>query len=170
MAELPTFESVRSTMYREKRKQQPSRPRNMAEINLGRLYTEVLDKQDFLLFDISISAGLILCFCTQELLFHFSEVVEVFIDGTFFSCSSLFHQLVIISAVKEGVSFNIAYILLPGKSREVYVAAFTNFKAAFDALRAPLLLNVLRTDPTLNWPLSRLSFSCFLEFGTGAAI
>ncbi|KAG0444304.1 hypothetical protein HPB47_013946 [Ixodes persulcatus] len=146
MAELPTFESVRSTMYREKKKQQPSLPRNMAEINLGRLYTETLDKRDFLLFDISISAGRILCFCTQELLFHFAEVVEVFIDGTFFSCPSLFHQLLTISAVKEGVSFNMAYFLLPGKSREVYVAAFTNFKAAFDALRAPLLLNVVRTD------------------------
>ncbi|KAM7286679.1 uncharacterized protein ISCGN_030444, partial [Ixodes scapularis] len=49
MAELPTFESVRSTMYREKRKQQPSLPRDMAEINLGRLHTETLDKRDFLL-------------------------------------------------------------------------------------------------------------------------
>ncbi|KAG0411175.1 hypothetical protein HPB47_011703 [Ixodes persulcatus] len=136
MAELPTFESVRSTMYREKKKQQPSLPRNMAEINLGRLYTETLDKRDFLLFDISISAGRILCFCTQELLFHFAEVVEVFIDGTFFSCPSLFHQLLTISAVKEGVSFNMTYFLLPGKSRE----------AAFDALRAPFLLNVVRTD------------------------
>ncbi|KAG0443410.1 hypothetical protein HPB47_014952 [Ixodes persulcatus] len=146
MAELPTFESVRSTMYREKKKRQPSLPRNMAEINLGRLYMETLDKRDFLLFDISISAGRIFLFCTQELLFHFAEVVEVFIDGTFFSCPSLFHQLLTISAVKEGVSFNMAYFLLPGKSREVYVAAFTNFKAVFDALRAPLLLNVVRTD------------------------
>ncbi|CAN7942269.1 unnamed protein product [Ixodes pacificus] len=118
----------------------------MAEINLGRQYTVTLDKRDFLRFDISISAGRILCFCTRELLFHFSEVVEEFMDGTFFLCPSLFHQLVTMSAVKEGVSFNMAYILLPGKSREVYVAAFTNFKAAFDALRAPLLLDVVRTD------------------------
>ncbi|CAN8005385.1 unnamed protein product, partial [Ixodes hexagonus] len=146
MAELPTFESVRSTKYREKRKQQPSLPRDMAEINLGRLHTETLDKRDFLLFDVSISAGRVLCFCTQELLFHFSEMVEVFIDGTFFFCPSLFYQLVTISAVKEGLSFNIAYFLLPGKSREVYVSAFTNFKTALDALRAPLSLSVVRSD------------------------
>ncbi|XP_040077772.3 uncharacterized protein LOC120849598 [Ixodes scapularis] len=146
MAELPTFESVRSSMYREKRKQQPSLPRDMAEINLGRLHTETLDKRDFLLFDVSISEGRVLCFCTQELLFHFSEMVEVFFDGTFFSCPSLFYQLVTISAVKEGLSFNIAYFLLPGKSREVYVSAFTNFKTALDALRAPLSLSVVRTD------------------------
>ncbi|XP_040065249.1 uncharacterized protein LOC120839092 [Ixodes scapularis] len=146
MAELPTFESVRSTMYREKKKQQPSLPKNMAEINLGRLYTETLDKRDFLLFDVYISAGRILCFFAQELHFHFAEVVEVFIDVTFLWCPSLFYQLVTISSVKEGVSFNIAYFLLPGKSREVYMAAFPNFKAAFHALRALLSINVVRTD------------------------
>ncbi|CAN7998426.1 unnamed protein product [Ixodes hexagonus] len=144
MAELPTFEGVRSTMYREKRKQRPSLPSGMAEINLGST-ASTLDKLDFLLFDVSISAGRV-CFCTQELLFHFLEMVEVFIDGTFFSCPSLFYQLVTISAVKEGLSFNIAYFILPGKSQEVYVSAFTNFKTALDALRAPLSLSVVRTD------------------------
>ncbi|KAG0421715.1 hypothetical protein HPB47_002411 [Ixodes persulcatus] len=44
------------------------------------------------------------------------------------------------------MSFNIAYFLLPGKSREVYVAAFTNCKAAFDALRY-LALGELRHSP-----------------------
>ncbi|KAG0444846.1 hypothetical protein HPB47_013320 [Ixodes persulcatus] len=56
MAEWPNFESMRNIMYREKTKLQPSLPRNMAEANLGSLYTETLDKRGFLVYDISTSA------------------------------------------------------------------------------------------------------------------
>lgn len=118
----------------------------MSDINLGVLHKETLDKRNFLLFDITASAGRIICFGTEEALDYFLEAEEVFVDGTFFSCPSLFHQVVTISAVKHGVSFNIAYFLLPGKSREVYVAAFSNFKTALDALGKPLSLGLLRTD------------------------
>lgn len=143
---LPTFESVRSTIYREKRKQQPRLPREADDIELEGSCTQTADGRAFLLFDISTNAGRVLCFSTQETLTHFLEAEEVFIDGTLFSCPSLFYQLVTMSIVQHGVSFNIAYFLLPGKSREVYVTAFTEFKGAVTGVGSPLSLAVVRTD------------------------
>lgn len=107
---------------------------------------ETADGRDFLLFDITTHVGRILCFCTEEALQTFCEVEEAFADGTFFVCPTLFYQLLTISVVKEGASFNVAYFLLPGKSREVYIVALTHFKEKLDALGSPLCLRTVRTD------------------------
>lgn len=46
----------------------------------------------------------------------------------------------------EGVSLNIAYFLLPGKSREVYVIAFRKFDEALRAYGRSFELRIVRTD------------------------
>ncbi|XP_042145972.1 uncharacterized protein LOC121835605 [Ixodes scapularis] len=113
LAQLPTFESVRRTIYRAKRQNQPTLPKTTADVNLAGTYTETLDGRKFLLFDLSTSAGHIICFSTSDALTEFSEASEVFVDGTFFACPSLFYQLLTISVVKGRCSFNVAYFLLP---------------------------------------------------------
>lgn len=70
----------------------------------------------------------------------------MFIDVTLFFLSILFHQVVTTSAVKHGVSFDIAYFILHARLREVFVTAFRNFKIALGALQKPLSLEPVRTD------------------------
>lgn len=50
----------------------------------------------------------------------------------------------------EGVSLNIAYFLLPGKSREVYVIAFRKFEEALRTYGRSLELRIVRTDHELT--------------------
>lgn len=71
---------------------------------------------------------------------------SAFIDGTFFSCPSLFYQLTTISIVKDGCSFNVAYFLLPGKYRDVYVEAFEHFRNAVVRPNLSVSLQLVRTD------------------------
>ncbi|CAN7945386.1 unnamed protein product, partial [Ixodes hexagonus] len=74
------------------------------------------------------------------------EASEVFVDGTFFSCPSLFYQMLTISVVKERCSFNVAYFLRPGKSRDVYVQAFEHCRAALTDLNLSVSFDLVRTD------------------------
>ncbi|XP_064461992.1 uncharacterized protein LOC135372269 [Ornithodoros turicata] len=93
-----------------------------------------------------MSAGRILCFATQGGLTVFCEADEVFVDGTFFSCPSIFFQVLTVSSVKNGCSVNTAYFLLPGKSREVYVAAFMRFLECLSDHELRHRVTVVRTD------------------------
>lgn len=82
----------------------------------------------------------------QELLQSFCEVEEAYADGMFFACPALFYQLLTISTLRGGASYNVAYFLLPGKSKDVYVVALTHFKEKLDTLGLPLSLSRVRTD------------------------
>lgn len=116
VADLPTFESVRSTIYREERKQQHLLPTHVTGINLGGVQRETLDGRDFLLFDKTAHVGGISCFCMQEALQTFCEAEEAFADGTFLARPALVYPLLTISIRREGASCNVAYVLSPGKS------------------------------------------------------
>lgn len=88
---LPTFESVRITIYRGKQKQQTKLPGDTADIALEGIYTQTIDDRAFLLSDITISAGCNHCFSTDEALTHFLQAEKVFTARTFFfSCATLF--------------------------------------------------------------------------------
>lgn len=100
-----------------------------------------------MLLDVPTTADHIICFSTTEALTKFSEATEVFVDGTSFSCPSLLYQLLTVSIVKDGFSFNVAYLLLPGKSLDVYVEAFEHFRNAVAGLNLSLsLLELVQTD------------------------
>lgn len=137
---------MRSTLYREKGRLQPGLPTNVEQINLGQRHKQTLDGRDFLLFDVTVGGHRIMCFCTQEGLEHFWGAEEVFVDGTFFSCPSLFYQLLTVSVVLEGVSLNVAYFLLPGKSRGIYTTAFQKFDEALRARGLSSQLKIVRSD------------------------
>lgn len=78
-----------------------------ADVDLGGMHTKMMDGREFLLFDVSTCAGRIICFGTPEALVDFFEANKVFIDGTFFSCPSVFYQMMTLSVVKEGCRFNV---------------------------------------------------------------
>lgn len=95
MAALPTHQTVRATVYREKGRLQPSLLINVEQINLGRQHTKNLDERDFLLFNTTVNGHRFMCFCTQEGLEKILDAEEIFVDGTCFSCPTLFHQLLV---------------------------------------------------------------------------
>lgn len=64
--------------------------------------------------------------------------------GTFFSCQSVFYQLH--RQRWDDFTFNVAYFLLPGESRDVYVEAFEHFRNAVEGLNLSLSLELVRTD------------------------
>ena len=51
-------------------------------------------------------------------------------DGTFKSCPSLFYQLFTINIFVEDQQVLVGYMLLPGKSRQIYDRAFLSLKQA----------------------------------------
>ncbi|KAH9372173.1 hypothetical protein HPB48_010708 [Haemaphysalis longicornis] len=113
---------------------------------MGQRHKQTLDGRNFLLFDVTVSGHRIMCFCTQEGLERFLGAKEVSVDGTFFSCPSLFYQLLTESVVLEGLSLNVAYFLFPGKSRSKYVTAFQKFDEALRACGRSSQLKIVRSD------------------------
>lgn len=74
------------------------------------------------------------------------DAEEVFVGGTSFSRPSLFYQLLTVSVAFEGVSLSVAYFLLPGKSREIYISVFEKFGEALRACGCSRQLKIVRSD------------------------
>ena len=64
----------------------------------------------------------------QENLLKLSELDTIYVDGTFFTCPSLFRQLFTINGFVDGQQFPLVYGFLPTKSRADYNRFFTIVK------------------------------------------
>lgn len=117
--ELPTFQSARSILYRQRSRLLSNLPKSTNDIDLQGQWTQTSAGQQFLLADES-NGPRILVFATQKNLQFLADNNTLFGDGTFFTCPTLFTQLYTIHGTVNGHMYPLVYGLLPGKSEDIY--------------------------------------------------
>ncbi|CAN7945721.1 unnamed protein product, partial [Ixodes pacificus] len=131
-AEVPTFASLKDTMYRERRSAQPPLPSSATTLQLNDTHKKTESAEPFLVVDDrSDPSSCILAFATRDGMQRLSSAKIIFADGTFFVVPHIYDQLVTLHVVTEGVHSAAVYFLLSGRSRQTYVRAFQGLKAAF---------------------------------------
>ncbi|XP_018495047.1 uncharacterized protein LOC108864260 [Galendromus occidentalis] len=131
-AALPTFDSVRASLYRARAKLTPALPQSRTDIVVEGLYGKTLSDEDFLLFDDGLEDK-ILAFGTDEMFSILCESPTVFMDGTFKVVPHLFLQLYTIHSFHKGQMFPLVFFLLPDKTKETYRRMFSLLKNHADA-------------------------------------
>ncbi len=117
---LPTFSSLRSSLYRKRHQRLPPLPRSVDDLSFDGDWSKTLNGEDFMLG----SRDGVFLFSTSNNLAILAEASTLYMDGTFQICPRLFYQVFTVHAPKRGQQFPLAYFLLPGKSREVYNTSF----------------------------------------------
>ncbi len=123
-ARLPTFPSMKSSMYRSRRSRLPTLPQSREDIQIEGRWQKTLSGEQFLL----LQEGEILLFATNGNLCLLAAAETVYVDGTFKICPRLFYQVFTINAFVHGQQFPLVYGLLPGKSIEIYNQFFMGVK------------------------------------------
>lgn len=147
LSQLPSFESLRSTLYRSRHEAIPSLPTTRRDVTFPDRYTKTLSGEDFLYVNDGDDDKIVI-FTTDENIKLMSEAQAFYMDGTFSTCPALFAQvckkffflrsqlLTIFSQVFTvhiilyGHTFPMAYCLLPGKQRQTYNRTFIHQKDA----------------------------------------
>ena len=114
---LPTFSTIRTTLYTKRRERLPPLPRKREDVQFDGEWAKTLSGEQFLLG----SHNDVYLFSTKANL----ELLSCSADGTFSICPRLFYQILTVHAFKHGKQFPLAYFLLPGKSRDIYNTAFS---------------------------------------------
>ena len=126
-AQLPTFDSMKSSLYRSRRKRFPPIPKSRAEIEVEGEFTTTLSGDRFIC-RVEGDADKLIIFATDENLHVLSTLETIYVDGTFQTCPSLFSQLFTINGFVHGQQFPLVYALLPSKSRNDYNRFFMYLK------------------------------------------
>lgn len=118
---LPQFPSVRTVLYRERRKRFPTMPPTRADINLDGQWTLTSDGQRFLLAEDGEGASKLLIFASTRSLQELANAETFHVDGTFESAPRLFYQIIALHANCLGVMKPLVFGLLPNKEGATYV-------------------------------------------------
>jgi len=121
---LPNVSSMKKSVQRSRRINKVNYKNPTTLIDLPEIpenYQVIKDKR-FVLYDNGVDSGndRILIFGTQDSCLYLDECVEIFCDGTFKCAPPLFYQLYVIVGLKNDHAFPCLYILLPGKSKQIY--------------------------------------------------
>ena len=92
LAQLPSIESIRSSLYRARHENTPILPTHRRDISLSNRFTKSKSGEDLLLVDDG-DDDKILIFATEENLSLMGDADSFYIDGTFSTCPSLFYQV-----------------------------------------------------------------------------
>ncbi|XP_046361313.1 uncharacterized protein LOC124138621 [Haliotis rufescens] len=142
LCHFPTFDSMRSPMYRERQKNIPRLRKTRSTVALEETWTRTDAGEQFLIAD----HGKILIFATREKLEHLCNADIMYADGTFFSSPCLFLQTYPIHAEVQGIMHPLVYFLLPNKSHETYTTAFRLLKTETERLHLNLQPQILQID------------------------
>lgn len=112
--QLPTYYSVKTSLYHQRSLSRPALPKTTADINLQDKWCTTTAGEQFLLPDDNIHPRMLI-FSTTSNLRHLAAADTIFCDGTFYACPSLFHQLYTIHAMIDGSMFPLVFGLLPSK-------------------------------------------------------
>lgn len=113
---LPTFDSLRSTMRRERADGLPKLPNSRGEIITEGEWGQTEDGKRFRL-PVNDSKNDMIIFTTDEDLVSLSKCKTVYIDGTFKTCPSLFTRLFTIHGLYGDVVIPFVYMLLADSER-----------------------------------------------------
>ncbi|XP_072175117.1 uncharacterized protein [Diadema setosum] len=134
--------SVAISAYRARKRNLPRLPQDINDFVIENEWAETLDGQDFLLFDDRLENGRIVCFCAQADLRMMCRIDELYLDGTFSCAPRLFSQLYTIHGFFEEKQLPLCYVLLTGKTTEMYEHLFRRLKE--HAAQLQLVLNPTR--------------------------
>ena len=113
---LPTFSSIKTSLYHKRYEALPPLPRTVEDINFDGDWSKMVNGEPFML---GSRAGVFL-FSTQGIIKLIAEAATLYMDGTFQICPRLFYQVFTIHSFKHGQQFPLAYFLLPGKAHSSY--------------------------------------------------
>ncbi|XP_071096013.1 uncharacterized protein [Haliotis cracherodii] len=94
---MPSFQSVKSALYRHRRKTIPALPRSRSAVDIEDKWSETTDGRPFLLFSDG-DDDKILAFSTAEQIQALQEADTLYMDATFTACPGLWDQVYIIHA------------------------------------------------------------------------
>lgn len=141
----PTFQSVRSTLYNQRRKTLPPFPRRIQEVMLEGSWAESARGQPFLLADDGTEQK-ILVFSTDQNLEILSASEHVFLDGTFKVAPPFFKQMYTLHVHYLGQMIPVVFALLPCKTQEVYIRLFGIISRLCHDRRLPFHPRQIQTD------------------------
>ena len=130
--QLPTFPSLKSSLYRQREYLIPRLPTSLLDIDLQDEWTQTTADDRFLLINDG-TYDIILVFTTDnnlQLLAN-NDNNTIYADGTFDTCPPLFTQLYTLHALVDGEIFPLVFVLLPGKSEDIYIRLFNLLKTAY---------------------------------------
>lgn len=142
---LPTFDSAKSALYRERNRQRPLLPRAQADVQLDGPWTETTTGEQFLLVDDGVQER-ILVFATHTGLQHLCRMDTLYGDGTFYICPSIFSQVYTLHGFIDGQMYPLVFCLLPGKSEAIYHRLFSSLRMKCQELGLVLNPSVLFID------------------------
>ena len=145
---LPTFDQVRSSMYRKRRSVIPDLPQRREDIQIPPAYA-TLNNENFLLVDEG-EENRLLMFSTRKNLTILCRCDAVYGDGTFHSSPLLFTQIYTLHGMFNGTMLPLVYALLPSKNETDY----TRMLNALDIILAQMGLVLNPQSVVLDYELA----------------
>lgn len=125
-AVMPSFVRAKTSMYRDRIAQLPVLPQNRQSIQVPPLLQTTTSGQQFLQF--SCPGNEFLIFASQQDLSYLCNSDELAMDGTFDTAPPLFTQLFTIHGYVSDVEVPMIYVLMAGKTSQMYSEVFRQLK------------------------------------------
>ncbi|XP_041379321.1 uncharacterized protein LOC121391939 [Gigantopelta aegis] len=135
------YQSIRSSLYRERRKKYPAMPSTRGEVTLDGGLTTTVQGERFLFGEDGDGDEKIIAFASNVGLQKLSIAKTFYVDGTFGSAPRIFYQIISIHVFVMGVMMPLVFGFLPNKSTSTYVRFLTlvkNNAAALGFIVQPL--------------------------------
>ncbi|KAL8571163.1 hypothetical protein ACOMHN_010624 [Nucella lapillus] len=127
------LQSVRKSMYHERRKILPKLPKSRQETHVcvGAYDLKSSHNEDMIKVNDS-DTGIVIFSTRSNLELFCSRGAQIFGDGTFKTCPRFFYQLYILHVYKHGQYVPCTFALLPSKTEEVYSQMFVHIQTLCD--------------------------------------
>ncbi|XP_067660451.1 uncharacterized protein [Haliotis asinina] len=124
---LPSFPSLKSSLYRHRRTTIHVLPQTRADAHLEGQFTTARDGRRFLLCEDGQEDKIII-FPTDEQMRCLAEADTLYMDGTFSCCPHLWNQLYTVHARIGYSMYPLVFALLPNRQQTTYTRMFTLLK------------------------------------------
>ena len=110
---IPAFQSCRSSLQRTRKKNVPALAKRRSEIDLPADCRTTSDGGTFLQADDGQENGVLLLATDNGIAARACSSECIYMDGTFYTCPRLFHQLFTLHTEAQGKMFPLIFVLLP---------------------------------------------------------
>lgn len=170
VAERPSYLSMKTTLYKQRRMTLPLLPRRIQEVTLEGVWAETTQGKPFLLANDGVEDKIML-FSTDENLANLSASEVIFLDGTFKVAPPFFTQMYTVHIKYLDQMIPVVYALLPSKSQEVYLRLFSLITRLCHQRLLPFQPRRVQTDfemaaiqaARVSFPMADIK-GCFFHF------
>lgn len=141
---MPSFHSIDSGLYRQRRRLLPALPQTREQVNIPDVYKNTLSGERFLLSHSKNKNTVI--FCTPSNLSLLCQSKLICLDGTFDCVPHLYSQLLTVHAFENGKLLPLVYCLMSSKARSDYVEIFSILKQRAQAVNLSLAPSTFMSD------------------------